>query len=542
MSGVLDASAQPGQDAKRGLTTTEIKANMTSGGNAAYHNFNNDFAHISDVNERRRLALAEIDKAPFGWYHVRAIMVAGIGFFTDSYDIFAVGLVTSLLGIVYFNGAIPSKYDTAIKVGTSAGTVVGQVGFGALADLLGRKKMYGFELILIIFTTLAQSLSSNSPSMSIVGLLVFWRVLMGIGIGGDYPLSAIITSEFATTKWRGFMMNAVFAMQGFGQLAAGIMLLIVTAAFKDSLELAAKPAACSTIPGCIAASDRMWRILIGFGAVPGCIALYFRLTIPETPRYTFDVEQDAEKAIADVDTYRNGHWGDGQVDDIARVQSRIEARAELEVPKASWSDFGKHYRQWKNLKVLLGCALSWFFLDIAFYGLGLNNAIILNAIGWSGGKNVYQIYYNTAVGNLILVLAGAVPGYWVSACIMTRLAASQSSSSASSLSPSSSASSASTSGISPVPLSWLSTPSPSSSSTLAPTAPHSSFPENASRPAIAPPRTASAPPRARLVPSSLRSSSARSRPSVPTRSRPRLTRAGPTLSSLTSCRSSLCSC
>lgn len=41
-------------------------------------------AHIADLNERRRLALAEIDKAPFGWYHVRAVMVAGIGFFTDS--------------------------------------------------------------------------------------------------------------------------------------------------------------------------------------------------------------------------------------------------------------------------------------------------------------------------------------------------------------------------------------------------------------------------------------------------------------------------
>lgn len=39
----------------------------TAGGNAAYHNFNNDFAHIQDPNERRRLALAEIDKAPFGW-------------------------------------------------------------------------------------------------------------------------------------------------------------------------------------------------------------------------------------------------------------------------------------------------------------------------------------------------------------------------------------------------------------------------------------------------------------------------------------------
>lgn len=61
--------------------------NTTVGGNSAFHNFNNDFAHISDANERRRLALAEIDRAPFGWYHVRACVVAGIGFFTDSYDV-----------------------------------------------------------------------------------------------------------------------------------------------------------------------------------------------------------------------------------------------------------------------------------------------------------------------------------------------------------------------------------------------------------------------------------------------------------------------
>lgn len=42
------------------------------------------YAHIDDPNERRRLALAEIDKAPFGWYHVRAVVVAGIGFFTGN--------------------------------------------------------------------------------------------------------------------------------------------------------------------------------------------------------------------------------------------------------------------------------------------------------------------------------------------------------------------------------------------------------------------------------------------------------------------------
>ncbi|KAG4444245.1 acid phosphatase pho5 [Cadophora sp. M221] len=115
----------------------------TAGGNNAFHNFHNDFAHIADPNERRRLALAEIDKAPFGWYHVRACVVAGIGFFTDSYDIFAVGLLTTMLGIVYWEGGkMPTNSDTAIKVATSAGTVVGQLGFGALADIVGRKKMY----------------------------------------------------------------------------------------------------------------------------------------------------------------------------------------------------------------------------------------------------------------------------------------------------------------------------------------------------------------------------------------------------------------
>lgn len=55
--------------------------------------------------------------------------------------------------------------------------------------------MYGLELLIIIFATLAQSLSAASPAISVVGLIIFWRVIMGVGIGGDYPLSSIITSE-----------------------------------------------------------------------------------------------------------------------------------------------------------------------------------------------------------------------------------------------------------------------------------------------------------------------------------------------------------
>ncbi|KAM0217428.1 hypothetical protein ACHAQD_007403 [Fusarium lateritium] len=387
----------------------------TAGGNSAFHNFNNDFAHVADPNERRRLALAEIDKAPFGWYHVRACVVAGVGFFTDSYDIFCVSMLTIMLGIVYNpeKGKLPTSSDNAIKLSTSAGTVIGQLFFGAMADIVGRKRMYGLELILIIWATLAQALTAGSPSTSIVGLIIFWRVLLGVGIGGDYPLSSIITSEFATTKWRGAMMAAVFAMQGIGQLVAALVMMFLTLGFKSSLEGAADTKSCTG--DCQVSVDKMWRTLIGFGAVPACVALYYRLTIPETPRYTFDVARDVEQADEDVKAYMTGKR-EGDTDEVARAQVHQGAKANLEVPKASFRDFIKHYSKWKNASLLLGTAGSWFCLDVAFYGLSLNNGTILKVIGYStkNTHSVYEYLYNTAVGNIIIVLAGAVPGYWVS--------------------------------------------------------------------------------------------------------------------------------
>lgn len=86
----------------------------------------------------------------------------------------------------------------------------------------------------------------------------------------------------------------------------------------------------------------------------------------------------------------------------------------LATPKASFRDFVKYFGQWKNGKILLGTAGSWFCLDVAFYGLGLNSSTVLGAIGWTGGSDVYQVLYKVAVGNIILVCAGALPGYWVS--------------------------------------------------------------------------------------------------------------------------------
>ena len=120
------------------------------GGKTAFKDYLGKFADVEDPLERRRLALEEIDKAGFGWTQVKMILIAGVGFMTDSYDIFAINLSMNMLQYVYWNGTIPDSTTTLIKVSTSVGTVIGQISFGSIADKVGRKKIYGLELIIMI--------------------------------------------------------------------------------------------------------------------------------------------------------------------------------------------------------------------------------------------------------------------------------------------------------------------------------------------------------------------------------------------------------
>jgi len=317
-----------------------------------------------------------------------------------------------MLGVVYSqpnnHGVLPQKSDTTILSTTTAGTIFGQIVFGHLADILGRKKMYGVELLIIICTTLAQSLAGSSTALNVINVLSFWRFLMGVGVGGDYPLSAVITSEMADTKWRGAMIAMVFAMQGFGQFFAAVMSLIVATGFKKTLQQVSKPGDCTG--QCLRDVDIMWRIVLGFGGIPGWFALYYRLTIPETPRYTFDVKHDLEKATADSRRFRSGKIGEGKTDELERAKVKVYMR-KYNRPVPSIGEFCKYFRNRRHLLVLLGTAGSWFFVDVAFYGLNLNNSIFLSVIGFYNDTNIYQHIRTTAVGELILVCAGQAPGY-----------------------------------------------------------------------------------------------------------------------------------
>ena len=238
--------------------------------------------------------------------------------------------------------------------------------------------------MIIVVATVASTLSANLASgVSVFAILGAWRVILGVGIGGDYPLSAIITSEFATTKWRGAMMAAVVAMQGSGIILAAIVSIALLSMFKEAIY--ANPDNL----------DHVWRLAIGVGVIPACCAIYFRLTIPETPRYTMDVDKDVRKAYNDVHIV-TGERKRSQFDD--RILSDDIAK------KESFVDFCRYFAKWKNFKLLLGTTIPWFALDVAFYGLNLNSSIILDAIGFSGSlrDDPWNALFKNAVGNVII--------------------------------------------------------------------------------------------------------------------------------------------
>ena len=113
--------------------------------------------------------------------------MAASGFFTTSYCIFSTNVVAPALSFVYpLQGDCTSKQPFIVNLTTLAGTMVGMILFGHLADRIGRKKLYGLELIIVIGATIGLAQSSNGyNSMNVYAWIGFWRFIQGIGLGSE---------------------------------------------------------------------------------------------------------------------------------------------------------------------------------------------------------------------------------------------------------------------------------------------------------------------------------------------------------------------
>ncbi|KAF8016476.1 hypothetical protein BT93_H1866 [Corymbia citriodora subsp. variegata] len=362
--------------------------------------------------------LNALDVAKTQYYHFTAIVIAGMGFFTDAYDLFSISLVTKLLGRIYYfdpksakPGAMPINVASAVNGVALCGTLAGQLFFGWLGDKLGRKRVYGLTLLLMVFCSIASGLSFSSNSNAVMTTLCFFRFWLGFGIGGDYPLSATIMSEYANKKTRGAFIAAVFAMQGFGILVGGIVALIVSSVFEhyfptQNYQLDRKGSTPSQ-------ADYVWRIILMFGALPAAMTFYWRMKMPETARYTALVAKNAKQAATDMSKVLNV--------DLEAENEKVE-RFVLERS----NNFGLFTRQFarRHGLHLLGTATTWFCLDIAYYSSNLFQKDIFSSVGWipsAASMTAIQEVYHIAKAQTLIALCGTVPGYWFTVALIDHI-------------------------------------------------------------------------------------------------------------------------
>ncbi|GAB4843129.1 Low affinity inorganic phosphate transporter 1 [Ancistrocladus abbreviatus] len=352
--------------------------------------------------------LNALDVAQTQWYHFRAIVIAGMGFFTDAYDLFSISLVTRLLGRIYYTipgaakpGTLPINVLAAVNGVALCGTLVGQLFFGWLGDNMGRKKVYGITLVLMVASSLASGLSFSHSAKAVMATLCFFRFWLGFGVGGDYPLSATIMSEYANKKTRGAFIAAVFAMQGIGILTGGIVALIVSAGFESkyhSLSFVEDAAA-----SCPPEADYIWRTILMFGAFPAALTYYWRMQMPETARYTALIVKNAKKAAEDM----------SKVLQVEIIAEQEEVDKLVDDPQT----FGLFTWQFVRLYGfrLLGTTSTWLLLDIAFYSQNLFQKDLFSSIGWippAKDMSAIREVYKVARAQTLIALCGTVPGYW----------------------------------------------------------------------------------------------------------------------------------
>ncbi|OVA13702.1 General substrate transporter [Macleaya cordata] len=355
-----------------------------------------------------KAVFSALDNAKTQLYHFKAIVIAGMGFFTDAYDLFCITAVTKLLGRLYYYdptspkpGALPDNVNNAVTGVALCGTLAGQLFFGWLGDKLGRKKVYGITLVTMVGCAVASGLSFGSTAQSVMTSLCFFRFWLGFGIGGDYPLSAVIMSEYANQRTRGAFIAAVFAMQGTGIVVAGAVAMIVSKAFWSAYP--APDYLTNQVLSTQPQGDFVWRIVLMFGAVPAMLTYYWRMKMPETARFTALVAGDHKKAAADMARVLEQ---DLQVEDS---NSKVTSK-----PESSYGLFSKEFVNRHGLH-LIGTSTTWFLLDIAFYSLNLTQKDVYPAIGLlpkGATMNAIEEVYLISKSMFLVALLATVPGYW----------------------------------------------------------------------------------------------------------------------------------
>jgi MFS transporter, PHS family, inorganic phosphate transporter len=319
-------------------------------------------------------AFQALDDSKISRFQIKTMFVSGMGFFTDAYDLFVIGIVVSLLKTQWH---LSTTQVSWLNSATLLASAFGAIVFGRIADILGRKRIYGYEVLILAAGAIASAFSPNYT------FLLVSRIVLGFGIGGDYPVSATIMSEYSGKQSRGRMVGLVFAMQGAGLVVGPLVAAILLASgLSENLT---------------------WRILLGLGAIPGLAVFYLRRQIHETPRFALagGAHEEAAAAIADATGKGSGKVAPGE--START------------PHSVASGFLELIHNRRLLIWLIGAAGAWMLLDFCYYGNTISQPEIIKL----ANPNASEL--TTILLQLAIVSVFAVPGYIVAILLLDKV-------------------------------------------------------------------------------------------------------------------------
>ena len=311
-----------------------------------------------------------LDEAPISRFHHRAVLISGMGFFTDAYDLFVIGTVAALVKTQWHLSTTQTSWVTGSAI---LAAFFGALVFGRIADVLGRKTVYTVVAAIMIVGALTSAFATG------FAFLVVARFILGLGIGGDYPVSAVLMSEYANRQDRGRLVGLVFSMQALGLVVGPLVALVLVASGLSH--------------------DFTWRIMLGLGAVPAAAVVYLRAKMPESPRFKARVQGRADKAAEQLRLFAEG----------AIDASGVTADG---VRHMGLREFLTNRRM---LMLILGTAGTWFLFDYAYYGNTLSLPSILKDVA-PGASLETKLAWTLAIFVIF-----ALPGYIMAVAMMDRI-------------------------------------------------------------------------------------------------------------------------
>jgi putative MFS transporter len=309
-----------------------------------------------------------LDRLPFTREHGRLVVGSGLGWALDAMDVGLISFVMASLAVQWQLGTTTLSWIASVGfIGMALGASLG----GLLADRIGRRQVFAATLLVYGLATGAAALSWS------VGALLFFRFLIGLGLGAELPVAATLVSEFAPARIRGRVVVALEAFWAVGWLLAALIGYFV-----------------------VSASDDGWRWALAVGALPALYSAFIRFGLPESVRF---LEQRGREADAEI-AVRRFESSAG----IAPPENPAPARVQAAPAPGPAPGPGDLWRPGQRLRTA-SLWLVWFGVNFSYYGAFIWLPTLLVA----SGMNLSRSF-----GFTLVITLAQLPGYLVAAVLV----------------------------------------------------------------------------------------------------------------------------